>query len=331
MATSGAAAPSSPPPSVTVVVPTFNRRDYVTELIGALRQQTHTGFRVVVVDDGSVDDTCDLAHAAIGADPRFTLISTANRGPACARNTGWRAASTDWVAFTDDDCLPQPGWLAGLLAEAEAAEADVVQGQTVPDPTVRTDGPPWFVRSLRVRSWSGRFQTCNLLVRTALLQELDGFDETFGRPIGEDTDLGLRMLGAGATTAFAAEAEVHHRVLPMTYRQFLRRRSHWAQVVQLVKVNPDARAIFPHRYVAHRSHAAFWVSLPLVGWALAQRLWAVPLVALVAYSAMRSYKSRDRGGNPLWRMAWGATELGGVAVGAVSFAIESVRYRRLLL
>jgi glycosyltransferase involved in cell wall biosynthesis len=316
---------------VTVVVPTRDRCGFLVEVVAALRSQTLGDFCAVFVDDGSTDDTPAVARAAIGADTRFRIISTPNRGPASARNTGWRGATTPWVAFTDDDCVPEPRWLEGLVGAAEAEGADIVQGQTIPDPSVERERLPWWSRSMSIRAWSGRFQTCNLLVRTALLDAVDGFDETFPTPFGEDTDLGLRLCREGAVTAFTDEAVVHHRVLSMGYLEFVRRRYRWADVVHLVAVNPDARSVFPYRYVAHRAHAAFWVSLPVLAWAVRRGWWGLPLAGALAYGAKRGHTSRVKGRSAVVRTVYGTTELGGIAAGAVGFLVQSIRKRTLLL
>src|SRR5205085_6868290 len=91
-----------------------------------------------------------------------------------ARNAGWRAARAPIVAFTDDDCVPQPGWLAALASGM--TDADVVQGRTVLDeaqrrgpfsPHVEVGGPSWI------------FQTCNIAYRRSILEAIGGFDERF--------------------------------------------------------------------------------------------------------------------------------------------------------
>jgi GT2 family glycosyltransferase len=291
-----------------------------------------TSFRAVFVDDGSTDDSVEVARQAIGDDDRFEVISTANRGPASARNVACRAATTEWLAFTDDDCVPQPRWLEEMIASARASGADIVQGRTISDPTVRRRDLPWFVRGKDIDRWSGRFQTCNLLIRRSRLDEIGGFDESFPpRGFGEDTDVGLRIVRAGGTTTFAPEAVVHHRVLLMTYPEFLRRRYRWAQVVHLVAVNPDARATFPHPYVAQRSHVALWLFLPVAVLAARRRMWGVPLVGLLGFVAQRTVSLRDEDRSTTTKALRAPLELVGVGVEAVGFVVESIRHRRLLL
>lgn len=318
--------------SVTVVIPTRNRRAFLPDLVRALQEQTHRDFHAVVIDDGGTDDSEVVLAEAIGADERFHVHRTRNRGPAAARNTGCDDASTEWLAFTDDDCLPQAGWLAALLEAAKEQPADVVQGRTVADPSVSRRVLPWYSRSQEIGTWSGRFQTCNLLVRTSLFRDVGGFDESFpAHGFGEDTDLGLRLTRRGARTAFAADALVHHRLISMTYPEFLRRRYRWSQAVHLVAVNADARAIFPHPYVAYRADVAFWAATPVALWALLSRRWIVVAAGVAAYGAVQGSKSRYKQRDRLTSAAWGATELPGLAATSIGFLIQSVRHRTLLL
>ncbi|HEY2428771.1 MAG TPA: glycosyltransferase family A protein, partial [Acidimicrobiales bacterium] len=113
----GTAGPSAPP-QVSVVIPTHNRAGMVTETLRALGgQEDAPPFEVIVVDDASTDDTQDVLRLLADGFPvpLIALRQATNRGPATARNQGWRSARGDIVCFTDDDCVPQPGWLAALV------------------------------------------------------------------------------------------------------------------------------------------------------------------------------------------------------------------------
>jgi HAD superfamily hydrolase (TIGR01662 family) len=119
------------------------------------------------------------------------------RGPAAARNAGWRRCDSDWVAFLDDDVLVGPAWLAELEQDLAAAAAVVggVQGRiSVPLPSGR-----------RPRDWergtaglaTAAWITADMAYRRAALIECGGFDERFPRAFREDSDLALRMLDHG--------------------------------------------------------------------------------------------------------------------------------------
>src|SRR4051812_19853042 len=104
-------------PAASVVVATHNRAELLARLTDALRAQSDVdAFEVIVVDDGSADATPDVLRRIERSWPALrTIRLDENRGPATARNAGWRAATAPIVAFTDDDCVPQAGWLAGLV------------------------------------------------------------------------------------------------------------------------------------------------------------------------------------------------------------------------
>jgi glycosyltransferase involved in cell wall biosynthesis len=118
-------APSEPnrPPEISVIVPVWNVADCVAACIASLRAQDFADFEAIVVDDGSTDDSRAIARAAIGNDPRFTLLTQPNRGLSGARNTGLAQAQGNWIAFLDSDDRVAPGWLARLHAAVLAHDA----------------------------------------------------------------------------------------------------------------------------------------------------------------------------------------------------------------
>lgn len=194
---------------VDVVLPTVGRPSLpglVRDLHGALPPSAH----VIVVDDRP-DPTPPLAPGV--ADPRVVVVTSGGRGPAAARNVGWRASTAPWVAFVDDDVAPPPGWSRALQSDVELAGPDVaaVQGRVeVPLPTDRRptdwernvaglEGAPWI--------------TADMVVRRAALDRVGGFDERFPRAYREDTDLALRLLDDGWRLAMGRR-HVRHPVRP---------------------------------------------------------------------------------------------------------------------
>jgi GT2 family glycosyltransferase len=199
-----------PSPRIRVVVPTYRRADRLPRLVAALEAQTlpPEDFEVVIVDDGSADATAQIlgrlaATATINLAP---VILDHNRGQGAARNHGWRSATTPFVAFTDDDCIPEPQWLASGLAGLETdAETGVVQGCTRRPAGSTTD---WtvFREVLAPSPW---FEGCNLFFRREALEAAGGFDEVL-RSGCEDTMLGWGVLASGWGRAFADQAIVWH-------------------------------------------------------------------------------------------------------------------------
>ena len=209
-------------------VSTHRRVHFLTDLVSALEAQdlSKDHYEVAVVDDASGDETwaelCSLVDRTDMA--MIAMRAPANRGQAAGRNAAVRLTSAPLVAFTDDDCLPDPGWLSAFLA---AGDHDIVQGRTEPGPPGTATGP--WDRSLRIVGPTPLFETCNIAYRRQAFQSAGGFDEeapVTGRAgthsFGEDVLLGSAVMGAGGTRTFASRALVLHRYLPTTYAQRIR-------------------------------------------------------------------------------------------------------------
>ena len=153
---------------------------------------------MIVVDDRR-DRSRPLPVAA-------RVVAGEGRGPAAARNAGWRAARADWVAFLDDDVLPPPGWRAALEADLRLADdVAATQGRiVVPVPERPTD---WErnVKGLEQARWA----TADMAYRRDVLAAVGGFDERFPRAYREDADLGLRVVDAGWRIVSGARHVVH--------------------------------------------------------------------------------------------------------------------------
>jgi glycosyltransferase involved in cell wall biosynthesis len=232
-------------PSISVVVATFRRARLLQELLdGLAAQELDDPFEVIVVDDASGDETRAVLEAAASRVPyELTAVHLdRNGGPARARNLGWRRARAPLVAFTDDDCVPRPDWLARL--QAGARHYDIVQGTTTVDPTALADAGP-FSRWIDVGP-SPFFETCNIAYATRLLHELGGFDESFSFAAGEDTDLALRARRRGATIGPEPRAVVVHTVHPSSFRAGLRSSRRLDGLVKVIQRYPDELRRYMH-------------------------------------------------------------------------------------
>jgi glycosyltransferase involved in cell wall biosynthesis len=198
-------------PEITVVVPTHRRPELLARLVAAMEAQTLAPerFEVIVVDDSSGDDTGPVLEALARSArvPLRVLTTVTNGGPAAARNLGWRAARSPLVAFTDDDCVPEPAWLeAGLAALQEDARVGVLQGRTL-----RPEGDYAYSRWTvyrEVTAPSPWFEGCNLFFRREALEGGGGFAEDIFH--GEDTAAGWSVLAGGWERSFASGAVVRH-------------------------------------------------------------------------------------------------------------------------
>lgn len=184
-------------PAYSVVIPTIGR-PCLADCLRALAEATgHPPEEVVVVDDRP-DPGGALPLEAPGAlRGRLRTLRTGGRGPAAARNAGWRTVRTPWTVFLDDDVQVLPDWSRRLAQDLAAAGASTggIQGRLrVPLPEDRR--PTDFERGtagLEHAAWA----TADMAYRTAALADVQGFDERFGRAFREDADLALRVCEAG--------------------------------------------------------------------------------------------------------------------------------------
>lgn len=135
------------------------------------------------------------------------LPVTGAHGPAAARNAGWRAASGSLVAFTDDDCVPDPGWIRALAAALADGGAGVSGRIIVPLPSTPTD----YERDT-AGLMGAEFATANCCCRHDVLAEVGGFDEQFAIAWREDSDLQFSLLERGYQLGQAPDAVVLHPV-----------------------------------------------------------------------------------------------------------------------
>lgn len=202
----------------TVIIPTHSSPAPLAACLAALARSSYPReqFEVVVVDDGgSVDLEHTLASCMCA---RLRLLRQPRRGPGAARNTGARAARGRWLAFTDDDCLPEPGWLHALAAQLVHDPLRAVGGQTLN----HLAGNPFSSASQLLSDYlysyyntagggEARFFTSNnLAVAAATFEAIGGFDETYTRAASEDREFCSHWLRRGFRLHYEPSARVRH-------------------------------------------------------------------------------------------------------------------------
>jgi glycosyltransferase involved in cell wall biosynthesis len=202
---------------ISVVVPTSGRMDLLDRCLDALTRQTLPGtcYEVIIVDDEPNHNTLHLVAGwrtrTLDRGPRLVYLPSSNQhGPAAARNLGWRSAQGPIVAFTDEDAVPSPAWLAQGLA-AFGDDVDVLCGRLdmhLPAQLTEAAHGVFGVHETQDEA----FCLANCFCRKSLLERLDGFDERFEQAAHCDTDLHFRLLALDARIARTPEALV---VLPM--------------------------------------------------------------------------------------------------------------------
>ncbi|HVA73616.1 MAG TPA: glycosyltransferase [Acidimicrobiales bacterium] len=207
--------------SVTVVIATRDRPQLVRGALEAAKAALRPGDSLIMVDSASADP---ITIAGVAREAGANLIRCAEPGTSRARNAGWRAASTELVAFTDDDCLPDSRWLeAAVEAFTREPSAGFVTGRVDSESTHTPRA--WLHLSLTSRTDPAKFghdddpteigHGANMVWRRSALEEIGGFDETLGpgAPLraAEDVDAFWRSLMGGGVGVFDPDSIVAHR------------------------------------------------------------------------------------------------------------------------
>lgn len=180
--------------TVSIVIPTLGRAS-LGRLLAALEPGAHA-FRQVILIDDRADRAAPLPIPSGSALP-LAVLEGAGRGPATARNRGWRFAEGEWVAFLDDDVVPSPGWALDLAADLRGLPGSVAASKgvvEVPQPARRK--PTDWERNVSGLE-GGAWITADMAFRRSALEAAVGFDERFGGAYREDTDIALRLLRGG--------------------------------------------------------------------------------------------------------------------------------------
>jgi glycosyltransferase involved in cell wall biosynthesis len=199
-------------PRFSVAICSYNGSRTIRETLDGLKRVTYPNFEVIVVNDGSTDDT-----AAIAAEYNCRTISTPNQGLSSARNVALKAADGEIVAYLDDDAIPDPHWLHYLAATFAEGNYAAVGGPNIAPPYSTTiadcvdNAPGGPVHVLLADAVAEHLPGCNFAVRKSCLEAIGGFDPTF-RVAGDDVDVCWRLQDQGWTLGFSPGAMVlHHR------------------------------------------------------------------------------------------------------------------------
>ncbi len=226
---------------ISVIIPAYNAADTLPACLNALQTQTlpSTAFEVIVIDDGSADDTPRIARAA-----GVKLITQPNAGAAAARNAGAAAAQGDILLFTDADCIPAPNWIENMSAPFNNPQVAGVKG------VYQTEQPnliPRFVQ-MEYQDKYDRMQnlpaidfvdTYSAGYRRSVFLQTGGFDTTFPGASVEDQEFSFRVAAAGHQLVFAPQAVVSHRH-DISFSEYARRKffiGYWKNLV--LRRHPD--------------------------------------------------------------------------------------------
>lgn len=209
-------------PVASVVIPTRNRGDLITETIDSLLKLEGIDFEVLVVDQSTDERTAQAVAAAAAGDARVRVLRTRTVGSSAARNLGALNAAGKVVAYTDDDCLVAPDWLSMLVAEFSEPHVAAVYGRLVPWGFTARDGTEVGFKAAGVRAeYSRRTPPWyighggNMAFRRQALLAAGAFDLLLGAGghfgACEDPDIAYRLLARGETVVYAGSALAYHK------------------------------------------------------------------------------------------------------------------------
>jgi GT2 family glycosyltransferase len=318
-------------PEISVVVPSHDRPYRLRWLMNALEEQTLSPdrFEVLVGHDSSGPETEELLRthplAAAGV-LKGVQLAAGSAPPGANRNAALRLARAPVIAFTDDDCRPPRHWLEAALEAVRRHPGAILQGRTRPDPHEDHLMQESHAQSQHIDPPSHFAQACNILYPRELVERLGGFDEELES--GEDVDLAMRAMKAGASYIGAPEMLTWHAVAVPSLLGRLRALPRWRYLPALLKRHPEHRRAYTLSLFLPPHHA--FVPLAAAAVPLSRRN---PLYACLAvpWLVLRVPK---HGGSPRGRYR-ALTEIPGrAALDLAEFAVlvwGSIRHRSILL
>jgi glycosyltransferase involved in cell wall biosynthesis len=225
---------------VSVAIPAYNVQKTIGQAAAQSLAQAKGSLEVevIVVDDGSTDNTSDVAASA-GA----KVIRQQNAGPASARNTGWKSAKGSLICFTDADCIPSPDWMVNLLE----GFTDMTVGAVAGSYDIANDNS-WLARYVhqeiierhsRMPSWIRAFGSYNVAIPRYVLEATGGFNPAYRTASGEDNDLSYRIIQKGWRIAFRPQAKVAHHHPERLWRYLKEQYRHGFWRAKLYKEHPN--------------------------------------------------------------------------------------------
>ena len=192
---------------VSVIIPTYHRNDLLAKCLDCVARGVQTlpaeQYEVIVSDDGYESTAEEMIRQNF---PWARWVAGSRKGPAANRNNGVKYAQGEWLVFTDDDCLPDPQWLAAYTkAIANNKHYLVFEGRTYVDRPRKS-----LAETSPINESGGYLWSCNFSIQRHLFESLRGFDERFPYAAMEDVDLRLRLKKFGYKFQFTKAASVCH-------------------------------------------------------------------------------------------------------------------------
>ena len=234
-------------PMFSVVVCTHNGELNIAACLSSLMRLDYPSYEVIVVNDGSSDNTEEI----VSRYPEVRLMNLAHAGLSAARNYGAEHAKGEIIAYTDDDCQPDAGWLRWLAWSFSKGEWHACGGPNLPprplddegsidgavDEAVVASAPGAPSHVLLSDGEAEHIPGCNLVVKKEALMAIGGFDSVY-RAAGDDVDFCWRLIDAGYGIGFSGAAFVWHRRRTSLGRYFKQQIGYGKAEALLMKKHP---------------------------------------------------------------------------------------------
>jgi glycosyltransferase involved in cell wall biosynthesis len=283
-------------PEIAVIVPSHRAEGTLGACLDGLREQTLAPerFDVHVVDTGEDGARSLVTDRTADWDGRLHYHDAVQPGPGRQRNIGTERTGARYIAFTDADCVPEPGWLEAGLPHLQAG-ASIVQGPTL---TPNGSPPPPFSHAIFRTGPSVLYESCNLMLEAEAMRKAGGFPvdlfEQSGVHLGEDTELAWSIRRAEGRVVFEPRAIVRHAVHPPDFARHLRYEWQSRFIPRLVRRVPELRdeGLLARVFLGRRS---LLFCGALAGMVLGKRsLMGYALALPYAMELVRSARGADR-------------------------------------
>jgi len=232
-------------PKVSVVIPCYNGGKRIGVTLEFLKNQSYNNFEIVVVNDGSIDNTEKILEG-LKID-NFRYLTQINKGIGAARDVGVRVADGEIIAFTDDDRMPDEDWIKNAVKCFEDQDVSGVQGSIIL--INRKHANPRTMRIQRdITKLDWRFATANIFYRKKEILDVGGFDHRF-RTNAEDGDLAWRIIENGGKIVFCKDSIIWHKAKAFSYTKRLKDTKRNVLSVLFFKKHPKLRKKLILRFI----------------------------------------------------------------------------------
>lgn len=282
----------------SIIVPVYNGESFIRPCLDSVTTQTlpQDQYEIIVVDDGSRDDSLQLLREYEERYDFITVISQENKGPAISRTVGVQAAQGEYVFILSQDCIAYPDWLETVIKVFEDdAAVGIVQGQITSERPI--DIP--IHHCTVVMQFSYSFETAGIAYRASAIDEIGRNLEDELAEFGDDTDFAWRIIESGYSAKWIDHPTVTHLVLPEKFWKQVKRSWGIQKFALLVKKHPGIRRylrwgfLWSFQRLVRYVLLVLTILLGLLGWFWLSGAMALLFIFMSLRSVLRQTKNME--------------------------------------